>query len=98
MNEYDDSEDRITVYCCAAVDPPAPRIADTQIVELESGDVASLMHCGPNEELAVAYHTLYAWVPERGHEEAGLVREVNHNDPAVVAASELLTELVLPIR
>ena len=98
MNEYDDSEDRITVYCCAAVEPPAPKIAAAQIIELEGGNVASLMHCGPYEELAVAYHTLYAWVQERGHDETGLVREVYHNDPAHVDASELLTELVLPIR
>jgi effector-binding domain-containing protein len=98
MNEYDDSDDRITVYCCAAVEPPPPSVADANVVQLDGGAVASLMHRGPYEELAVAYHALYAWVQERGHGEAGLVREVYHNDPAHVDASELLTELVLPIR
>ena len=75
-----------------------PQIENATVVELPGGEAACLLHQGPYEELAVAYHALYAWVQERGHEEAGLVREVYHNDPANVAAADLQTELLLPIR
>ena len=55
------------------------------------------MHVGPYEELGLAYHALYAWAQEHGHEPRGLIREIYVNDPANVRPEALQTEVLLPL-
>ena len=42
----------------------------------------------------LAYHALYAWAQEHGHESRGLVREIYVNDPANVRPDALHTGFV----
>lgn len=54
-------------------------------------------HVGAYEELGLAHHALFAWGQERGHAEAGPLREIYLNDPKEVAPARLETEVLLPI-
>jgi DNA-binding transcriptional MerR regulator len=71
---------------------PAPRLE-----VLRGGRCAVTTHVGPYEELPLAHHALLAWVQERGHEEAGAVREYYIDDPREVDAAKLRTEVLLPV-
>jgi DNA-binding transcriptional MerR regulator/DNA gyrase inhibitor GyrI len=97
MNGEPDADERLVVHACAAVAPPPPRLPTAVIEELAGGTFACLTHRGPYEELGLAYHALFAWAQEHGHDARGLVREVYLNDPAEVAAEDLVTELLLPL-
>lgn len=60
--------------------------------------VASTVHRGPYDEVGPAYHTLYGWVQEHGHEVAGPIREVYLTDPSTVdSEADLVTEIQLPV-
>ena len=97
MNDDSISDEHIVVHGCVRVEPPAPALPGAQILHLPGGKFACVTHVGAYEELGLAYHTLYAWVQEHGHEARGLIREIYHNDPKDTAAEELVTELMMPI-
>lgn len=97
MNEERDGGDRILVHACAGLEPPYVALPEADVAELPGGPFAALTHRGPYEELGLAYHALHAWAQEHGHEPRGLIREIYVNDPAVVAAEELITEVLMPI-
>lgn len=65
--------------------------------ELEGGSMATTIHRGPYQQIALAYHTLTGWISEHGHEMAGPPREIYLNDPQTVPAEELLTRVEFPI-
>lgn len=65
--------------------------------ELEGGSMATTVHHGPYEQIALAYHTLTGWISEHGHEIAGPPREIYLNDPQTVPPEELLTRVEFPI-
>ncbi len=66
---------------------------------IEGGLVASVLHCGPYEEVGGAYRALGEWVQEHSHEMAGPPREVYLSDPQTVAdPADLRTEIVWPLR
>ncbi len=65
--------------------------------ELEGGTMATTMHRGPYQEIAMAYHTLTGWISEHGHDIAGPPRETYLNDPQTVPPEELLTRVEWPI-
>jgi DNA-binding transcriptional MerR regulator len=98
INEDPDREDKIIVHACIGVDSPYPDLRHAQIVELPAGPVAWLTHRGAYEELGLAYHALFAWTQERGHEQSGAMREIYLNDPAEVSTDDLETQVLLPIR
>lgn len=95
--EEPDASERLSVRVCARVERPCDGIGGTELADLPGGAFAWLMHRGPYEELHVAYHALHAWLLEHGHEPAGPMREIYRNDPDVVAAEALETEVMLPI-
>lgn len=97
MTEEPDRDERITIHACARVVQPFPTLETAAIVELPGGTFAWLTHRGAYEELGLAYHALYAWAQEHGHEQRGLIREIYRNDPADVPAEELVTEVLFPI-
>lgn len=97
MNDDSASEEHIVVHACVRVVAPAPELSQARIVDVPGGAFAAVTHLGPYEELGLAYHALYAWAQEHGHEPRGLVREIYVNDPATVRPEALQTDLLLPL-
>ncbi len=98
INEDPDKQENILVHACIGVVEPYPQLTNAQIVEIPGGPVAWLMHEGPYEELGLAYHSLFAWIQEHGYEQRDTMREIYKNDPAQTVASDLVTEVILPIK
>lgn len=98
INEDPDKQGSITVHACIGVKSPYPTLPHAHIIEIPGGPTAWLLHRGAYEELGIAYHALFAWIQERGHEQGGAMREIYLNDPAEVPADQLETRVLLPIR
>ncbi|MFC6581064.1 MerR family transcriptional regulator [Planomonospora parontospora] len=62
---------------------------------LPGGAFARVVHVGPYDQSAPAYHSLLAWCAERGHPVRGPVREVYLSDPAVTVPERLVTHLMV---
>jgi DNA-binding transcriptional MerR regulator/predicted transcriptional regulator YdeE len=97
MNDDTGSDEHIVVHACVRVAAPAAELPQARIVEVPGGEFAVVTHVGPYEQLGLAYHALYAWAQEHGHELRGLVREIYVNDPANVPPAALQTDLLLPL-
>ena len=97
MNDDRGSDEHIVVHACIRVESPVPDLPQARIVEVPGGEFAVVTHIGPYEQLGLAYHALYAWAQEHGHESRGLVREIYVNDPANVRPEALQTDLLLPL-
>lgn len=80
-----------------ADDKPLPSALEE--VWLQAGECAVLNYKGPYTAIKVAYDYLYGdWLPKSGREpEDTPVYEMYLNDPAQVAESELLTDIILPL-
>jgi len=70
---------------------------DTQVIVLEEGAAASIMHRGSYENMGETYATVAAWLQERGHHVTGPAREIYLNSPDQVEEADLLTEIMFPI-
>ena len=97
MNDDRGSDEHIVVHACVRVESPVPDLPQARINEVPGGEFAVVAHVGPYEQLGLAYHALYAWAQEHGHESRGLVREIYVNDPANVRPEALQTDLLLPL-
>lgn len=97
INEDPDKQGSMTVHACIGVSAPYPTLPHAHITEIPGGPTAWLLHRGAYEELGIAYHALFAWTQERGHEQGGAMREIYLNDPAEVPADELETRVLLPL-
>jgi DNA-binding transcriptional MerR regulator/predicted transcriptional regulator YdeE len=97
MNDDRGSDEHIVVHACVRVESPVPDLPQARINEVPGGEFAVVTHVGPYEQLGLAYHALYAWAQEHGHESRGLVREIYVNDPANVRPEALQTDLLLPL-
>jgi effector-binding domain-containing protein len=65
--------------------------------DLPGAAVAVTTHLGPYQELPLAYHALFAWIYEQGHQPRGPVREAYLTDPATTSPAQLVTRLLVPI-
>ena len=83
--------------CVGAVDLNKP-IDNVKTTTLSGGEVAWCRHVGCYEELGLAYHAVFAWMQEHGHEQAGPMREIYFNDPADTRSDELITDVMVPIK
>ena len=97
INEDPDRHEQIVVHACVGVGSPAPKLKDEEITTVSGGPMAWLSHQGSYQELGVAYHALFAWAQERGHDQRAAMREIYLNDPAETPEDELITEVMLPI-
>lgn len=95
--DFGGDADDMRVDMLAPVPEGTPPFADAVIERLRGGPVAWTLHRGAYEELGLAHHALFAWAQEHGHDIRGDVLEIYVNDPMVVAADELMTEVVMPI-
>lgn len=97
MNDDRSSDEHIVVHACVRVAAPHPPLRSADVMSLPGGDFAMVTHVGAYEELGLAYHALYAWAQEHGHDVRGLLREIYLNDPADTPATELRTEVLMPL-
>jgi DNA-binding transcriptional MerR regulator len=97
MNDDSGSDEHIVVHACVHVHDPPPVLASAHVATLPGGEFACVTHVGAYEELGLAYHALYAWSQEHGHEARGLIREIYRNDPADTAAQDLATDVLMPL-
>ena len=85
-----------TEICCPILAECAASVAGAW--RLRGGEVATLIHRGPWEEIRSAYVTLYAWIAREGHDviwparETYLVDEEHTNDPL-----QYITSIAWPI-
>ena len=65
---------------------------------LPGGKIARCLYTGPYKEIEPAYNALTAWVKENGYEATGVAYEFYLNDPGEVSPSELMTQVVFPLK
>jgi len=65
---------------------------------LPSVKAAAAMHIGPYTNLVETYTEMGRWIAEQGEEPAGYMWEWYLNEPGKVPDSELMTEIVWPIK
>lgn len=70
---------------------------DVDVKAVPGATVAATTHRGPYGEVAPAYHTVTGWIQDHGHQIAGPPREIYLNDPRLVIADDLLTEVQFPL-
>jgi effector-binding domain-containing protein len=92
-----DEETEGVIEICVPVGAAISGDGDVYSREMEGGTMATTVHHGPYEQIALAYHTLTGWISEHGHDIAGPPREVYLNDPQMVPPEELLTRVEFPI-
>ncbi len=98
INEVPKLGGAMEVHVCVGPTNPDECPPNSELVTLEGGPVAWCLHRGAYEELGVAYHSVFAWMQERGHEQSAAMREIYLNDPADTPVEQLMTEVMVPIR
>ncbi|MCK9150403.1 AraC family transcriptional regulator [Methanobacterium alcaliphilum] len=68
-----------------------------KIKEIQSKMVLTAIHKGPYTEVGPVIHGIAEYAINNGYEIVGPVTEVYLNDPAMVDAGELLTEVQFPV-
>jgi effector-binding domain-containing protein len=66
--------------------------------QLPGGEAATTLHVGPYEGLAAATEAVRSWIAANRREAAGGPWEVYVDDPEEVPASELKTEVYVPLK
>lgn len=75
-----------------------PESEEIKAREIEAGRVVSTMYKGPYSEMEATYVEIFKWIKENGYHPTGVSYEYYHNSPQDVSESELLTEIVIPIK
>ena len=75
-----------------------PESEEIKAREIEAGRVVSTMYKGPYSGLEATYAEILKWIGEKGYNLTGVSYEYYHNSPQDVPDSELLTEIVMPIK
>lgn len=71
---------------------------DVQATTLPGGPALVLMHVGPYETVKESWMALDAWMKEQGKEGRDAPWEEYIDDPRIVPAAELRTQIVWPIQ
>jgi effector-binding domain-containing protein len=75
-----------------------PESGEVKFREIEAGKVVSTRYRGPYSGMEATYAEILKWIEEKGYQLTGASYEYYHNSPQDVPESELLTEIVIPIR
>jgi AraC family transcriptional regulator len=101
---YDDPmsvpEDQLRARASVVADRVAKAVPPLELIEIGGGDCAVLRHRGPYADMRAAYLWLFGtWLPQSSREPADApVFEEYLNSPRDTPATELLTELCLPLK
>ncbi|WFN34628.1 GyrI-like domain-containing protein [Methanogenium sp. S4BF] len=90
-----DIEVALPVAAPVAITDDGP--ADLTCYELPGGPMLRATHRGPYETSETTYYEIFAWLEQQGKQITGPIREVYLNDPAEVAAEDILTEIYVPV-
>ena len=98
LSRYFDFGPEETTFECAIpfVAPFAPT-SEVQASSVGGGEAACALHVGPYDTLSETWQALTAWVAEQGRQPSGPFWEIYLNEPQEVDASELKTELYIPL-
>ena len=66
--------------------------------EIPAGKFVCVIHKGPYAEMEKPYNQMFKWMEENGYQSTGVYYEYYYNAPGVVAESELLTRIVMPVK
>ena len=97
INENPDAKDNIVVHAAVSLAAPYPELKTATIDTIGAETVAWCEHTGPYEELGLAYHAIFAWMQQYGHQQIGPMREIYLNDPADTPPESLRTEVMVPV-
>ena len=75
-----------------------PESEEIKARKIEAGRVVSAMYKGPYSGMEATYSGILKWIEEKGYQLTGVSYEYYHNSPQDVPESELLTEIVMPIK
>lgn len=75
-----------------------PESEEIKAREIKAEQVVSTMYKGPYAKMEATYVELLKWIEEKGYQLTGVSYEYYHNSPEDVPESELLTEIVIPIK
>ena len=75
-----------------------PEGEEIKFREIEAGRVISAMYRGPYSKMEPAYAAILKYIEEKGCQPVGICYEYYYNSPQEVPESELLTEIVMPIK
>lgn len=80
-------------------DVPAPcGCGELQEIIIAESEKVAVVHEGPYENTGEAYGAIHAWMEQNGYENNGAPWETYENDPAEVAAEDLITVVHYPIK
>lgn len=65
---------------------------------IPAGRQISHMYKGPYADMAPAYEAMTAWMSQNGHIPSGVSYEFYYNSPMDVPESELLTQIMFPVK
>ena len=66
--------------------------------EIPQGPVVSCMYQGPYADMEDVYNEMFKWMEDNNYESTGVYYEYYLNSPEEVKESDLLTQLVLPVK
>jgi effector-binding domain-containing protein len=95
---YEFEKDNVDVEIGFPVPSQLPGKGEIQPGELPAGKIARCLYQGPYNKIEPAYTALADFVEEQGFEATGVAYEFYLNDPNQVAPSELLTQVVFPLK
>jgi effector-binding domain-containing protein len=75
-----------------------PEHEEIKAREIEARRVVTTMYKGPYSGMEATYSGIFKWIGEKGYHLTGGSYEYYHNSPQDVPESELLTEIVMPIK
>ena len=94
---FDFGEEETTFECAIPVPSAFPSTGEVEPGTVGGGEAACAIHVGPYDTIGETWEALMAWVTAQGKAPAGPFWECYIDDPQEVAASELKTELFIPI-
>ena len=80
------------------VEKPLPVSGEIYMSQTYEGKAVVSLYKGPYEELESSYMALMNYIKENSLESTGVYYEYYLNDPAETPESELLTEIIFPIK
>jgi effector-binding domain-containing protein len=69
-----------------------------QTGEIPGGKAVTCVHIGPYDQVGGAYEALQQWIEANHYTPTGVAYEFYLNDPQITPPSELLTQVVFPLK
>lgn len=94
---FDMDPEAITFECAVPVPRPFTASGEVEPSTVGGGEAAYAVHVGPYDTIGRTWEALGAWLAAQGRTPAGPFWECYIDDPEEVDASELKTEIFVPV-